>query len=527
MTNDIEIVIQTPGQVQTLATEVRTATTVAQYSTSIAGPSAGAAVGRIASVRSLVLCSETTAVVQGMLSLPIDVCGDSAGADARGAILGNLVLWTAVSGLMAVVVAAYERAARITFLAAAQIIGAPSQLLPVVVVTVPSTVSGTFYLLHSPACTLDAVLATLGVMMCVSPLAVLSVLAFVVPQHFVTHRIAKAAEANHCCLPPKLYLLVIALFPRRVRWVDKKLIADDGTTTETTTFEIESAVSFSWLRRATTVVLLEYAAVWYVVLDLAVLTVLGLLGAVSSLESATACHASAVVVVLLFAGQLVVCAVMQPFTTLFSHVYTLFTLVLSTVAAVCQVWFLFGTQAGGVDPDFLSRLLTASAVCDLLVSAVSIIRTLLDGSDAVRACYRNATKLSHLRAASPPATALLDCVCPLPSIVEVSKMEATLLQEDDAHFLDLGDDGIAFSVADDDDMIAGGAEGIDQTIKGGDVINTTIAFDDENDDVIGVGEKEGDAGNEQLLLLFEHGPRSQDMLRSFYLPPAPLPTRNN
>lgn len=112
VTSDVVVVFLSPGQRQQLAAEVKTTTAVAQYSTSIAGPSAGGAVGRVAATRSLVLCSGT-AIVEGMLSLPIDVCGDNLRADARGAILGNVVLWIAAGGLMTAVVAAYVRAARL------------------------------------------------------------------------------------------------------------------------------------------------------------------------------------------------------------------------------------------------------------------------------------------------------------------------------------------------------------------------------------------------------------------------------
>lgn len=194
--------------------------------------------------------------------------------------------------------------------------------------------------------------------------------------------------------------LADTLFSRRVRWGDKKLISDGAAEDHNSCKD--NAVSFPWLRRSATVVLLECAVVWYSVLDLTVLTVVGALGAVSSLESATACRASAVVVVLLRAAQLVVCALLHPFTTMFSHIHTLFTLAFSALSVVCQMWYLFESQAIGVHLDSLSKLLTVSAVCDLLVSGASMIRTLLDGSDAARRCYRNANTLRRARVPLPP-----------------------------------------------------------------------------------------------------------------------------
>ncbi|CUG93209.1 Hypothetical protein, putative, partial [Bodo saltans] len=60
ITVDVAVEIPCPGQEQPLAEEVKAASTAALYSTLIAGSAGGGAVGRVAAVRSLVLCSSDT-----------------------------------------------------------------------------------------------------------------------------------------------------------------------------------------------------------------------------------------------------------------------------------------------------------------------------------------------------------------------------------------------------------------------------------------------------------------------------------
>lgn len=110
-----------------------------------------------------------------------------------------------------------------------------------------------------------------------------------------------------------------------------------------------------------------------------------MLGALGMLGSAEACRAGATTILVLYVGQVAVCAAVRPFTTLFSHVYALFTLALSVIAMMCLVWYLFGSTADNADLDALSTLLTVAAVCDLLVSGVSMLKMMLDVVDAVRA----------------------------------------------------------------------------------------------------------------------------------------------
>ncbi|CUG93633.1 membrane-associated protein, putative [Bodo saltans] len=238
--------------------------------------------------------------------------------------------------------------------------------------------------------------------MCACPVFVLCWVAYVAPRRLMRVENSEEASARqtNACLPRALRKPIAVLFYRRVRWVEGKQQRQDSVDVRrdegnerVVAFEAENGGVVqrgppSW-RRLATVILIDYALVWYVFVDVAVLTAAGFLGAVSSLGSGSACRSSAAVLLVLYLGQLVLCAVVRPFTTLFSHVYALFTLTLSTLAVACQVWYLFGSFVDGVDLGALSQLLTAAAVCDIVVSAVSMLKSLFDVFDVLRACRRH------------------------------------------------------------------------------------------------------------------------------------------
>ncbi|CUG86924.1 membrane-associated protein, putative [Bodo saltans] len=433
----VTIVVPCPGEVQPLTSEVSNAASVARYSTSLAGPVTGGAVGRLASVRSLVLCSRD-AVVEGLLPLEVDSCGDdgtggSVASDARGGILGNLVLWAAVCALMAVAVVAYAHVGRTTLRVSAEMLGVPSPLLPLVVVTVPSTVSCTFFLLNARGCASDVVIGAVGFVMCVALVVVLCVVAIMVPRYLTL-----AKQQNHsqvrsrksfcfCCF------LQSVVFHRQLRWLKVKAAARAKPIAAASSESIllEDALQHSIMRcgtpartwlRAATVLLLESASVWFAFVDVALLTTSSMLGALGMLESTSACRGSVIAILVLYVAQLALCAVLRPFTTIFSNVYALFTLALSCVAVTCQLWYLFGSTADNADFEELRRLLTAAAVCDLLVSGVSVLKAVIDISDGARACRR------HLQSLCAPPAAPDDVV-----IMEDSYANQKRFDADDVH----------------------------------------------------------------------------------------------
>ncbi|CUI14300.1 GPI-anchored surface protein, putative [Bodo saltans] len=390
ITSDVIVELPCPGEDQPLASEVKAAGTVAQYSSLVSLPAAGAAVGRLAAMRSLALCSASTAV-KGVLTLTVDNCGDAndtAASDAWGNVLGNLVLWGAGLVFMAVVIAAYAHVGDTSLRVAAEALGAPSQLLPLVVVTIPSTASSTFYLLSvSASCSANGFLAAVGVAMCVVPIVVLSAVSYAVPRRLtlVMRQQPKARFPSYGV--QSCVALCSPLFFQRVKWhendaplgnVQGQLSATEmqdplplATTMNATNMMHSNA--HTW-RRATAVLLMDYAVVWFACIDVAVLTVSCVLGALGMLEDQGVCQAGAVVILVLYLMQLALCAVLRPFTTLFSHVYALFSLALSVFAMTCGVWFLYGTANDLVDSDAQIDLLTVAAICDLLPPASAHLR---------------------------------------------------------------------------------------------------------------------------------------------------------
>ncbi|CUG86610.1 membrane-associated protein, putative [Bodo saltans] len=418
VTTVVNLRVPCPGEVLPLAAEVSAAASVAQYSTLFSGPPSGGAIGRVAAVRSLVLCSDS-GVIEGLLSLNVGACGEgnahfTVASDARGGILGNLVLWTVACVLMALAVAAYAHVGRTSLRVAAEALGVPSPLLPLVVVTVPSIVSSAFYLLHVPACGADDVVAAVGVVMCVGPIVMLCFVAHAVPRRLTLARHDQHVSVAHRTERRGLRLVSL-LFRRRMRWCDADMnaqatqltVSAKGLTTPSaepdSTKPLDNAAR-TWLRTAT-VLLLEFASLWYACVDLLVLTASSGLGALGMLGSSSVCRGGALAILVLYVAQTGLCAAVRPFTTLFSYVYALFTLTLSSIVVACQVWYLYGSAAYNADLDDLSRLLTAAAVCDLLVSGVSMLKTLVDLVDAGRACWRH---ICALFSGPPTAPELCD-----------------------------------------------------------------------------------------------------------------------
>lgn len=398
---DAVVTVLAPAQVVSLATEVKAASTVAQYSSWLSVPATGVGVGRLSAARGLVTCT-LDSTVSGLLSVPTSAgsCEDSTlgsvADDARGAVLGNLVLWAAGCVLIAIVAQAYSATAFVTQKGAVEALGVPSPLLPLVVATVPSTVSGTFVLLRS-SCAADIMVGTLGALMAALLLVVLGGLASRLPSRLVCvvviFKAPATLRASSGCLRSCFEVTLGRLMHRRFRWVAR---GDEAKPEMTESVALQSNTILR-LERLATLIVLEYAAVWYLFVDSAVLTAAGFLGAVSTLGSAAACRGSAAAIAVLYAGQLAVCAVAKPFTSLFSHVHTLFSLTLSTASVFCQVWYLFALADDSMSDDALSWLLTVASVCDIMVSAVSMLRTLMDIVEALRVCRRHVRNVVQLR----------------------------------------------------------------------------------------------------------------------------------
>ncbi|CUG13641.1 transmembrane protein, putative, partial [Bodo saltans] len=389
VTSDVIVIVPCPGELQPLASEVKSAGIAAQFLSFFSGLGAGSSVSRLVAVRKLVLCSSDSAI-QGLLPFSLTSCDDDiVASDARGNVLGNVVLWISGCSFIIFVVLGYASLARVSWRNAVDRIGVPSQLFPLVLVTVPSTVSAAMVLSHSTACAINIVVAAAAFLMCLFPVVMLSVVAHNVPRRLTLvsrsneARTADSSTGSLLCssliVPSSVAIVLKSISIRNARWVEMP---------QHQTAKPPPLKFWRW-SRVTTVVILEYTVIWYACLDLAVVTTASFLGAVGILGSDVACQASAIVVLLLYVGQLILCAIFRPFTTLLSHVYALLTLALGTVTVACQAWYLFAaTETSNANLDLLRQVLTAAAICDLLVSGLSMLRMLLDAFEVLKACRR-------------------------------------------------------------------------------------------------------------------------------------------
>ncbi|CUG72971.1 membrane-associated protein, putative, partial [Bodo saltans] len=278
----------------------------------------------------------------------------------------------------------------------------PSPVLPLVVATIPSTVSSVFRILQSNCAASDFAIASLGVLMCVSPIVVLGAVAYVVPRRLSLVLLAsdRVEKKKTKTFWPRSLWWATEIFHKRVVWREREGRAHDSIT--------------SSLRRCATVVLLEYSVVWYACLDVIVLTLASVLGAVSTLQSGDACRAASISVLVLYVAQLIVCIAVRPLTTHFSLLYSVFSLLLSSVSVACQVGYIFASsnRSTSADLDAFNNLLIAAAACDLAVLGVSMLRAAVDLLEALRACHGHIMTAVRLwqeqrTKDSLPATAIL------------------------------------------------------------------------------------------------------------------------
>jgi hypothetical protein len=436
----IVVEVPCPGQEQPLTSEVKAAGIAAQYSTLFAGVGVGSAVGRVAAARRLVLCSDGS-ISNGLLPLSVVACKSTtpdSDADVRGTMVGNLVLWGCASALLVFGVATFAWLTRRSLRHSAEALGMPSPLLPLAVATLSSTAPATLFLYTVGTCATDSVIATIGSVMCIAPIVVLCVVA-----HYAPRRLVLVGSAATTSLISMRVSCVVAYYrrlcARNVRWVQRRdrdatdsafrldeeagLVAGTGAhhsnnvpqnvghlghiriVADASTTNRPPPHLLDWSRVAT-VLLLEYAVVWYACIDVVVLLAVSLLSAVATLSSASACRGTLIAVLVLYACQLLLCLTVRPFTTLFSYMYNIFSLALTTVAVACQLWYLYESRNAGVDLEAVSTLLRVAAVCDLCVSGVSLFRTLVDVLEALRACHRHlCAVLTSNRHKRPPQLA--------------------------------------------------------------------------------------------------------------------------
>lgn len=370
----VTITAHSPLVPRNLAETVATATQSSQVASIFAGGvSSGAALARVMSVRSMVVCDANSAVNNGVVDPGFVLCPsttDVATTTARSAIATNFAFVVFVA-LMLVAIAgvwAYVRSKPLR--GALRTVALPSSLMTAAMAIIPSSMSGAALLATryntSPCDALDAFLIAIGMLESVAPLL------FVLR---LWARKARGASPSWVCeatpieVPPqgghgKVYTAMRSFVYRTVRR------------------------SWKWYRvrhpssgtpQSAQVLLLEYRVLWYPSLDASIVTGVALLTVVGGLnhESPFLCRGSTVLVIFLLLGQLTVIPFFQPFTTRVSHIAAMANAILTTTSVVLQFVIVASSHSSVLWLD------TASSICNLIVLAISAARMCLDAYDVM------------------------------------------------------------------------------------------------------------------------------------------------
>lgn len=136
-----------------------------------------------------------------------------------------------------------------------------------------------------------------------------------------------------------------------------------------------SSSEFASQMRSLQALLLEYAALWYPLLDVAFLTFASVLAGVSSVgASGGLCSALSAAILVLYCTQLVTVAAARPFTTAIAHVGTVVSLSLTVLGVVLRIVYFSREKT----VEELSWVQEAASACDLLALGVSLFRAMLE-----------------------------------------------------------------------------------------------------------------------------------------------------
>lgn len=322
----IEVII--PVQPEPLPRLVEAAASTAgaaQWMSAFGGAGAAVSVGRVAAAQRLLLCGDANAANGGLLGISVGE-GDAT-SFARGAVVGNAAVLAGASAVLVCTALIYGAVTGVALPSSLLRVALPSSLLPVWTALIPTTASALpeLMLAHESGYVL------LGFVLVLLPKAFLLVLPFVAGSHWglkVEHD--AGTEEVHgriegCSALAELLRRSIA---RQWRWRR----GDAPDTTDATAAALRALTG----SRAAWVVLLDYRVLWYPALDSAVLAATCALGAVSGIGGARNCRGAGWASLALCGGQLGVCFVVQPFTTLSSNVHSVVCLALTTVALLLQ-----------------------------------------------------------------------------------------------------------------------------------------------------------------------------------------------
>jgi hypothetical protein len=409
----VSLVIPAPGVEQQLAGEVKLASQVSQMLSLVSNGVSGSTVSRMLAQRNVIMCSGA-AFSGGVLDLGLQPCEYGTTSSARSAVLSNVVLLAVVLAALLSLTILWAWRMESTVMDAARIFSLPSSLLPVALITLPSTAAGTTLvavgLPQSGCSTLDSVMCVVGAALCVSPPAVfLGVWLREIkrwscappsPRHAPCDVVTPSATLDDPTTPARNSARVPNVPPMgRALWLCEKVPLSQSKErrglllgaferqwkwSESTSKHDGSSSMRNWW-----VVLLEYRVLWYPALDSTVLALIGVFGVIGG-AAQRLCEVATVLVFFLLLLQLVVLSVVRPFTTLFSFVYSTMTLSLTILSTSAQVLF---SHVSASDTSGL-WLLSTSAACDFAVIGITFARSMFDLLELFSAVRHRVTALS-------------------------------------------------------------------------------------------------------------------------------------
>ncbi|CUF62356.1 transmembrane protein, putative [Bodo saltans] len=336
----IPLTIPVPGLSQQLTSKVAVVTQSLQLVSAIASSGGGTSVGRVMALRSVVLCSGEQAATAAGGPLGIVVAAKSCGTDAttsihRGTILGNLLLVGGSAILLAIFAAFVATSQRRETGDVLRQLSFPSCLLPVWVIVLPSTSMVQLGALMLAVCAADVICIILGVVMVAVPMSASVWLMWWAPAK--AHR---AVPLSNSTALNSLMRLLRRIFRPLWRWeLHRDKAAGTTFSLGASTAQVHEAFSIGPthpLRYAHSV-LHEYRLLWFAVLDVVVLSVVGVLVAISGHGPKSQCTTATILTAALYATQWIICALVQPFTSLFGVGFQMFTLTFTIISAAVQL----------------------------------------------------------------------------------------------------------------------------------------------------------------------------------------------
>ncbi|CUG78401.1 membrane-associated protein, putative [Bodo saltans] len=347
------------------------------------------------STRNIALCDANSAIGGGLIDLGFVICSkrlDATGAAskvARSAVVSNAVILVIACCLMTLLALLWSVATKVSLTEGLCVFCLPSSLLPILFAVVPSSSSAATFLVGgigtSPCSTIDAVLALVGYVMCLTPVTATTLVWWVCVRskgrdtHDVsqwrcvkreTEKSKSIAPSSSLSFRARAMILYERCTERTHKWErNTDAFRGDEHKTMYRNGNVAFRMEHAW------VVLLEYRVVWYCGIDSLLLAVVACASVVGGLSSSTlVCHVFTVLSCVLLISQFILVTMARPFTTLFGFIFAAATIALTTLSVIFQMIFIFTSR----EESSGMWLVTASAMCNLVTFGVSGAKAVID-----------------------------------------------------------------------------------------------------------------------------------------------------